>query len=109
MDVSRLSGLGKVGGVPGIAIGAVVLVIGAVLALTDTLPEAWRGPLLVLTVLGALGLGALALVGWTRGREQVARADGPGSEARNKDSSKTGGRQEAIATGKGGKAVNERS
>ena len=109
MDLSQLTGLGKVGGVPGIAIGAAVLVLGAVLALTNTLPEAWRGPLLVITVLGAVGLGVLAMVGSMRGREQIARAEGEESEARNKDGGKGGGPQRAVATAKGARAINERS
>jgi len=79
-----------------------------VLALTGTLPEPWRGPLLTVVVVGALVLGVLAVVGWMRGREQIARAAGDGSEAHNKDGSKGGGRQEAIATGKRGRAINER-
>lgn len=66
MDLSQLEDLGKVGGVTGIAIGAAVLVLGAVLALPDTLP----GPVLAS---GALGLRALAVVGWMRGREPIAR------------------------------------
>lgn len=65
MDLSQLEDLGKVGGVPGIAIGAAVLVLGAVLALP--------GPLLAVLASGALGLRALAMVGWKRGRERVAR------------------------------------
>lgn len=69
MDLSQLEDLGKVGGVPGIAIGAAVLVLGAVLALPDTLP----GPLLAVLASGALGLRTLAVVGWKRGREGVAR------------------------------------
>jgi hypothetical protein len=108
MDLSRLTDVGKVAGVPGVAIAAAVLIIGAVLGLTDVLPEPWRGPLLTVVVIGALGLGALAVVGWMRGRTQIARAEGEESEAGNKDRSKTGGRQEAIATGKGGRAINER-
>ena len=39
MDLSQLSTLGKVAGVPGIALGAVVLLLGAVLAATNVLPE----------------------------------------------------------------------
>jgi hypothetical protein len=61
-----------VGGVPGIALGAAVLVLGAVLGLTNAVPEAWRGPLLLVAALGAIGFGVLVL----RGGSQVADTKG---------------------------------
>lgn len=108
MDISRLGDLGRAAGVPGVVIGAVVLVLGTVLGLTELLPGVWRGLLLIFVAFGALGLGVLAVAGWIRGREQIARAEGEEAEARNRDVGKAGGRQEAIATGKGGRAINER-
>lgn len=111
MDLSQLSGLGKVGGVPGIALGAAVLVLGAVLGLTDVIPEAWRGPLLVVVALGAVGFAVLALVGWMRGSragEQVVRTEGDRSAARNEDGSKGASRQEATTRGKNSPASNIR-
>jgi O-antigen ligase len=111
MDLSQLSGLGKVGGVPGIALGAVVLVLGAVLALTDVLPEVWRGPLLLVVVLGTVALGGLALAGWIRGSRgdaQIATTEGIRSEARNENASKDGARQEARTRGEESPAINIR-
>ena len=103
MDLLQLSGLGKVGGVPGIALGAAVLLLGAVVGSTDVIPEVWRGPLLVVVALGAVGFAVLALAGWmrvSRPGEQVARTEGDRSAARNEDASKGAGRQEATTRGK---------
>lgn len=111
MDLSLLSKLGKVGGVPGIALGGAVLVLSAVLGLTSAIPEAWRGPLLLAVVLGAVGFAMLALIGWMRGSragDQVARAEGDRSAARNEDASKGGARQEATTRGKDSPATNVR-
>ena len=111
MDLLQLSRLGKVGGVPGIALGGAVLVLGTVLGLTNAIPEAWRGPLLLAVVLGAVGFTVLALIGWMRGSrvgDQVARAEGDRSAARNEDASKGGGRQEATTRGKDSPATNIR-
>jgi MFS family permease len=111
MDLSQLTGLGKVGGVPGIALGAAALILGAVLGLTDAVPEAWRGPLLILVVLGAVCWAVLALAGWmrpSRADPQLARTEGDQSPARNEDASRTGGRQEATSRGKRSPATNIR-
>jgi len=111
MDLSQLSNLGKVGGVPGIALGGAVLVLGAVLALTNAIPEAWRGPLLLAVVLGAVGFAVLAVAGWIRGShagDQIARTEGDRSAALNDDASKAGGRQEATTRGKDSPATNIR-
>jgi MFS family permease len=112
MDISPLEKLGKVAGVPGIAIGAFVLVVGGVLAATDALPAGWRGPVIVLVVIGALLLGLLALAGWMRAARagaQVARTRGDDSAARNEDASRTGGRQEAVTRGNNAPATNIRT
>ena len=112
MNLMRLSELGKVGGIPGVALGAAVLVLGAVLGLTDAIPEAWRGPLLILVVLGAVSLAMLALAGWMRSSRagaQTAISKGGRSEARNEDSSgRGGGRQEATTRGNDSPAINVR-
>lgn len=111
MDLSQLSGLGKVGGVPGIALGAAVLVLGTVLGLTDDIPVAWRGWLLLVVVLGAIAFCGLALAGWirgTRGGPQIAATEGDRSEARNEDAGKDGARQQATTRGKNSPAVNIR-
>jgi apolipoprotein N-acyltransferase len=80
MDPSKLTGLGKVGGVPGIALGMVVLVVCAALTYTGLLPEAWRGPVLVLAIAGAVLLGFVALA-----RVRVARTEGKGSGVTQKN------------------------
>jgi O-antigen ligase len=111
MDLSQLSKLGKVGGVPGIALGGAVLVLGAALGLTDAIPEAWRGPLLLAVVLGAVAFALLALAGWiraSRAGDLVARTEGDRSEARNEDGSRGGARQEATTRGKDSPATNIR-
>src|SRR4051812_17887159 len=79
MNLSQLSALGKVGGVPGIALGATVVVLGSVLGVTDIVPEAWRGPLVSAVALGSIVFCGLALAGWirgSRGGEQIAKTDG---------------------------------
>lgn len=100
MDLAQLSRLGKVGGVPGIALGAAVLVLGAVLGLTDAVPDAWRGPLLLVAALGAIAFAVLAL----RGGSQTADTKGDRSEARNE--STRGARQRATTRGKDSPAIN---
>ena len=45
VDISQLPKLGKIAGVPGIALGVVVLLLGAVVAAVDILPQAARPPL----------------------------------------------------------------
>jgi hypothetical protein len=78
MDLSQLSTLGKVAGVPGIALGAAVLLLGVVLAATNVLPEGWRGPVTVGVVMGVALLGVLAIRGWARGtRGDPDRTTGP--------------------------------
>ncbi len=111
MDLSQLSKLGKVGGVPGIALGAAVLVLGAVLGLTNAVPEAWRGPLLLAVVIGAVGFAVIALAGWIRGSragDQIARTEKDRSAAYNEDASKGAARQEATTRGKNSPATNIR-
>lgn len=112
MDLSQLSRLGKAGGVPGIALGAAVMVLGAVLGLTDAIPAAWRGPLLLVVALGAVVFGVLAVAGWirsSRGGDQNANTEGDRSEARNEDASRGGARQQATTRGKDSPATNIRS
>jgi hypothetical protein len=111
MDLSQLSRLGKVGGVPGIALGVAVIVLSAVLGLTSTIPEAWRGPLLLITAIGAIAFTVLALVGWirsSRGGAQIAATEGDRSEARNEDASKSASPQQATTRGNDSPAVNIR-
>ncbi len=111
MDIAQLSGLGKVAGVPGIALGVAALVLGAVVEAAGVLPEAWRGPVFVVLVLGAVFLGGLALFGWvrsTRAGPQIARTEGDGSPALNVDRTRTGGIQTASTRGGRSPAINVR-
>jgi len=111
MDLSQLSRLGKVAGVPGIALGAAVLVLGAVLAETGAVPEGWRGPLLIVVAVGAVLLAVLAVLGWAHGRRggaQIATTRGDDSAAKNIDRSGTGGRQSASTRGARSPASNVR-
>ena len=111
MDISLLPKLGKIAGVPGIALGIVVLLLGAVVAAVGILPEGWRGPVVVVVIVGAVLLGVLGVLGWsrgTRGGAQVARAEGDHSAAQNRDKTKTGGSQHASAKGVNSPASNIR-
>ena len=73
MDLSQLPDLGTVAGVPDIALGAVVLLLGAVLAATNVLPEGWRGPVMVVVVVGVVLLGVLTVRGWACGNRADAQ------------------------------------
>lgn len=111
MDVSQLSKLGRVAGVPGIALGAVVLLLGAVMTATNTLPDGWRGPALIIIILGSILLGVLAVLGWisgARGNSQIARTEGDDSPAQNRDKTKAGGPQHASTVGAKSPASNVR-
>jgi hypothetical protein len=111
MDLSQLPKLGKVAGVPGIALGAVVLLLGAVLAATNVLPMGWRGPVMVVVVVGVVLLGVLAVRGWARGNRadaQIAITQGDRSAASNLDKTKTGGSQLASSRGTNSPASNVR-
>jgi hypothetical protein len=111
MDLSQLPKLGKVAGVPGIALGVVVLVLGAVVAAANMLPEGWRGPVMVIVALGVVLLGVLTIRGWARGNRadaQIADTQGDRSPATNLDKSKTGGSQHASTAGVNSPAKNIR-
>jgi hypothetical protein len=111
MDLSGLSRLGKVGGVPGIALGVVALVLTAVLNQTGALPEPWRGPVNALCIAGVVLFGLILAIGWARGqrpRAQIAKARGDNSPASNTDKAKTGAAQHATTTGANSSAVSIR-
>jgi len=111
VDISQLPKLGKIAGVPGIALGVVVLLLGAVVAAAGVLPEGWRGPVIVVIIVGTMLLGVLAVLGWargTRGGAQVARTERDHSAASNLDKTKTGGSQRASTAGENSPASNVR-
>lgn len=113
MDLSQLPKLGKVAGVPGIALGVAVLLLGAVVEASGVLPDTWRGPVLLIIVLGAVLLGVLGLLTWSRSTSvgaQIARTKGDKSPAINLDKTKAkaGGSQRARTTGASSPASNVR-
>ena len=110
MDFSWLEKLGKVGGIAGIALGVFVLVAGAVINASGTVPDAWRGPIFVALIVGAVVLAALALVLWAGGRPgaQVATAEGDDSAILIKDKGKGGGSQSGNTKGKNSPVTIER-
>jgi hypothetical protein len=68
VDLSELSKLGKVAGVPGIALGVVACIVVTIVAATETLSDPWRGPIVMVLVIGAILLVGLTLVVWSSGR-----------------------------------------
>ena len=111
MDLSLLSKLGQVAGVPGIALGAVALLLAAVVTSTHLLPETWRGPVLIVIIVGVVLLGLLAFLGWVCGKREDAQSadtEGDHSGASNIDKTMTGGGQRASTSGKNSPASNIR-
>jgi hypothetical protein len=84
LDLSQLELLGKIAGIGGIAIGAVVLIIRWVLDRTSSVPARQRASMLRLVAIGAFGVGALGIVAWaangqkasTRGNDSPAIVSG---------------------------------
>jgi hypothetical protein len=117
MNLSQLTGLGKIAGLGGIALGVVVLLVRPVIEQSATLPEATRGWLLLTIAIGAFVIGALGMAFWVLGGRpapqppdpQVARTAGADSPARNIDRTRGGGGQVAGTKGKRSPAINERS
>jgi hypothetical protein len=64
MDLSSLATLGKVAGVGGIAIGAVVLLVRSLISGASSVPAAQRASLLRLVAFCAFGIGALGIIAW---------------------------------------------
>jgi hypothetical protein len=112
VDISSLSKIGKVAGVPGVALGAATMALLAVIAAVGAPSEAWRGPVLLLAVLGAAILAILAVFSWaTRSAgagSQSAVTKGDRSPAVNLDKTKTGGKQSARTEGADSPAQNTR-
>jgi hypothetical protein len=64
LDLPQLELLGKVAGIGGIAIGALVLIIRGVVDKTSSVPARQRASMLRLVAIGAFGVGALGIVAW---------------------------------------------
>ncbi len=103
MPAQNLASLAKLGGVPAVALGVAAIVFEAIPGALGFVPEHWRGPVLVVTILGAGILGAGALLAWVidRGRiEQVGETHGDRSSVENQNLTKRGGRQSGRTHGK---------
>jgi hypothetical protein len=80
LDLSQLEPLGKVAGIGGIAIGAVVLLISGITDKTSSLPAQQRASTLRLLALGAFAIGALGIMawvatGWSSGQQASTRGN----------------------------------
>jgi len=80
LDLPQLELLGKVAGIGGIAIGAVVVIIRAVLDKTSSVPTKQRASMLRLLAIGAFGVGALGIMawvanGWSSGQKASTRGN----------------------------------
>jgi len=64
LDLSQLEPLGKIAGIGGIAIGAVVLLIRGIIDKTSSLPAKQRASTLRLLAMGAFGVGAMGIMAW---------------------------------------------
>jgi hypothetical protein len=98
MDISQLAGLGKVAGIGGIAVGAIVLLVRPLIDQANLLPEAARGPFFETVVIGAFAIGALGIAAWAFTGAQIVRTRGKNSAASAKRKSKAGGVQ-VVSTG----------
>lgn len=109
MDLSQLPKLGKVAGVPGIALYVIALVLGAVVDGSGALPEGWRGPIWLVLVVGMVAIGILAVGAGSRARgarAQAARAIGTDNEVGNEAKGKAEVSQSATAIGRGNTVKN---
>jgi hypothetical protein len=82
MDLSQLESLGKVAGIGGIAIGAVVLLIHAIIDKTSSVPAKQRAAILRLLATGAFSIGVLGILAWIAN----GWSGGPHASTRGNDS-----------------------
>jgi hypothetical protein len=88
MDLSSLATLGKIAGVAGIAIGAVVVLGRRVIDRIAGVPKAEQAPLLRFVATGAFGIGALGIVAWLASglaAGNLTVTSGPGGVAAGRD------------------------
>jgi hypothetical protein len=88
MDLSSLATLGKIAGVAGIAIGAVVVLGRRVIDRIAGVPKAEQAPLLRFVATGAFGIGALGVVAWLvsgLSGGNLTVTSGPGGVAAGRD------------------------
>jgi len=72
LDLPQLELLGKVAGIGGIAIGAVVIIIRGVLDKTSSVPTKQRASMLRLLAIGAFGVGALGILAWVANGQKAS-------------------------------------
>jgi hypothetical protein len=80
LDLPQLELLGKVAGIGGIAIGAAVVIVRAVLDKTSSVPARQRASMLRLVAIGAFGVGVLGIIawvakGWSGGQKAITRGN----------------------------------
>lgn len=72
--MAELAQLGKIAGIGGIALGAMVLIVRGVLPRMGAVPAKQRAALYNLVIAGAFGIGALGIVAWMLGGQPVPTA-----------------------------------
>jgi hypothetical protein len=93
LDLAPLEALGKVAGIAGIAVGAVVLIIRGVIDKTSSVPAKQRASMLRLLAIGAFSVGALGILAWVGS----SISSGPHASTRGDDSPAViGGRNVTI-------------
>jgi hypothetical protein len=80
LDIAQLEPLGRVAGIGGIALGAVVLIIRGIIAKTSSVSTKQRAATLRLVATGAFAIGALGIIawianGWGGGQHASTRGD----------------------------------
>jgi hypothetical protein len=82
LDLSQLESLGKVAGIGGIAIGAVVSLFRAIIDKSSSVPAKQRASMLRFLAIGAFSVGALGIVAWVAN----GWSGGPHASTRGNDS-----------------------
>jgi hypothetical protein len=82
LDLGPLAALGKVAGIAGIAVGAVVFIIQTIIRKTSLVPAKQRASTLRLLAIGAFGIGALGILAWVG----ASISGGPHASTRGHDS-----------------------
>jgi hypothetical protein len=82
LDLAPLEALGKVAGIAGIVVGAVVLIIRGIIDKASSVPAKQRASMLRLLAMGAFGVGALGILAWVG----ASMSNGPHASTRGHDS-----------------------
>ena len=75
--MSDLAQLGKIAGIGGIAIGALVLILRAVLPGLGKIPTKARAAAYNKIIVGAFGIAALGIIAWMVGNQPAPPGQGP--------------------------------